>query len=172
MKRGFNDEATLKKLQLIGSPGEPTPSSSGFTPIAFVGTAVDHNSAGTFVGIPPRSASIPAISLLWLESRFYRISATQRDASGIGDVYASMFLRQSKGPYEIGGARRIVLRPETPVKGCAAAYLLMQTPHSAGDLNRLSPFLNGGYTNSLFNNVGYQRPFISNGNSVYASGGL
>lgn len=36
----------------------------------------------------------------------------------------------------------------------------------------LRPFFGVGYTNSTFNNVGYQRPFISNGNAVYTSAGV
>lgn len=172
-KRGFNDEATLKKLQLIGSPGEPTPSSSGFTPIAFVGTAVDHNSAGTFVSISPEVGIDSHHFAFVVGVPFYRISATQRDASGIGDVYASMFLRQSKGPYEIGGALTIGAPTGDTSQGLGAGRLSVDANATLRRrFERLSPFLNGGYTNSLFNNVGYQRPFISNGNSVYASGGL
>ena len=36
----------------------------------------------------------------------------------------------------------------------------------------LRPFFGVGYTSSTFNNVGYQRPFISNGNAFYTSAGF
>ncbi len=172
-KRGFSDEAILKKLQSIGGPAEARPGASGVTPIAFVGTAVDHNSAGTFASITPEVGIDSRRFAFVVGVPFYRISATQREATGIGDVYASMFLRHSKGSYDAGAALTIGAPTGDSNQGLGAGRVSVDVN---GTLQRrfeqFSPFVTGGYTNSLFNNVGYQRPFISNGNSVYASGGI
>lgn len=172
-KRGLDDQAILKKLRLIEGPVEAKPSSSSFTPIAFVGTAVDHNSAGTFVSISPEIGIDSRRFAFVVGVPFYRISATQREATGIGDVYASMFLRHSKGPYDAGAALTIGAPTGDPNQGLGAGRVSVDANGTLQRrFERFRPFVTGGYTNSLFNNVGYQRPFISNGNSVYASGGI
>lgn len=176
-KRGLDDEAILKKLRSIASLAIVRPqaehNATGFRPIAYVGTAADHNSAGTFVTISPevgmdsrRFAFVAGIPI-------YRISATQREATGIGDAYASVFVRQPAGSFELGTALTIAAPTGNRDEGLGAGRVSVDLNGTVERrLDRVRPFVTVGFTNSLFNDVGYQRPFISNGNSFYASGGI
>jgi len=175
--RGFDDAAILTKLRAIARPAsrpsQMGPTASGFTPVAYVATAADHNSAGTFVSLTPevgidsrRFAFVGGVPL-------YRISATQRDATGIGDVYASAFLRQPVGSNDLGATFTIAAPTGNRDKGLGAGRVSVDVNGTLQRrIEKLRAFVTPGYTNSLYNNVGYQRPFISNGNSVYASAGF
>lgn len=176
-KRGLDDEAILKKLRSIASPAIVRPQAehdaTGFRPIAYVGITADNNSAGTFVTISPevgmdsrRFAFVAGIPI-------YRISATQREAIGIGDAYASVFVRQPTGSFDVGAALTIAAPTGNRDEGLGAGRVSVDLNGTVQRrFERVRPFATVGFTNSLFNNVGYQRPFISNGNSLYASGGI
>lgn len=176
-RRGLDDAAVMRKLRAIGNQAhvssQANRSASGFTPVAYVGTTTDHNSAGTFVAVTPevgidsrRFAFVIGVPVYW-------ISATQRDSTGIGDVYGSMFLRQPFGSYDLGAALTVAAPTGNRDEGLGAGRVSVDVN---GTLQRrfekLRAFVTPGYTNSLYNNVGYQRPFISNGNSIYGSAGF
>ncbi len=176
-KRGLNDDAVLKKLRSIGSLviGSPqaAQSTTGFRPIAYVGTTADHNSAGTFVSISPEVGIDSRRFAFVVGIPIYRISATQREAAGIGDAYASVFVRQPTGPFDVGAALTIAAPTGTRDRGLGAGRVSVDMNGTVQRrFEQFRPFVTVGFTNSLFNNVGYQRPFISNGNSIYASGGI
>lgn len=175
--RGLDDAAVIRKLRAIGSQAsvssQANRSASGFTPVAYVGATTDHSSAGTFVAVSPevgidsrRLAFVIGVPVYW-------ISATQRDATGIGDVYGSAFLRQPVGSYDLGATLTVAAPTGNRDEGLGAGRVSVDVN---GTLQRrfekLRAFVTPGYTNSLYNNVGYQRPFISNGNSIYGSGGF
>ncbi len=176
-KRGLEDAAVMRKLRAIGSSASASSqanlSASGFTPVAYVGTTTDHSSAGTFVAVTPEVGIDSRRFAFVIGVPVYRISATQRDATGIGDVYGSAFLRQPVGSYDLGATLTIAAPTGNRDEGLGAGRVSVDVN---GTLQRrfekLRAFVTPGYTNSLYNNVGYQRPFISNGNSIYGSAGF
>jgi hypothetical protein len=175
--RGLDDAAVMRKLRAIGSQAsvssQANRSASGFTPVAYVGTTTDHSSAGTFVAVTPevgidsrRLAFVIGVPVYW-------ISATQRDATGIGDVYGSMFLRQPFGSYDLGAVLTVAAPTGNRDEGLGAGRVSVDVNGTfQRRFEKLRAFVTPGYTNSLYNNVGYQRPFISNGNSIYGSAGF
>jgi hypothetical protein len=176
-KRGLDDAAVMRKLRAIGSSASASSQAnlgaSGFTPVAYVGTTTDHSSAGTFTAVTPEVGFDSRRFAFVIGVPVYRISATQRDATGIGDVYGSAFLRQPVGSYDLGATLTIAAPTGNRDEGLGAGRVSVDVN---GTLQRrfekLRAFVTPGYTNSLYNNVGYQRPFISNGNSIYGSAGF
>ena len=175
--RGLDDDAIGKKLRSIQRPisarSEAGRAETRFRPVVYVGTTVDHNSAGTFVSISPevgidsrRFAFVAGVPI-------YRISAAQREATGIGDAYASVFVRRPTGRFDVGAALTIAAPTGNRDQGVGAGRVSVDLNGTVQRrFEQVRPFATVGFTNSLFNNVGYQRPFISNGNSLYASGGI
>ena len=175
--RGLDDDAILKKLRSIQSRIAPRTdseqSATGFRPIAYVGTSLDRNSAGTFTTVSPELGIDTRRFAIVLGIPIYRIAATQREATGIGDAYASVFIRKPAVRYDLGAALTLSAPTGDREQGFGAGRVSV-------DLNgtlqrrfeRFRAFISGGFTNSVFNNVGYQRPFISNGNALYTSGGI
>lgn len=176
-RRGLDDAAILKKLRSLECSmtdrSQTEHNATGFRPIAYVGSTVDHNSAGTFVSASPEIGLDSRRLAFVVGVPIYRLSAAERKATGVGDAYTSLFVRQPVGAYEIGAGLTLAAPTGKRDQGLGAGRVSV-------DLNgtlqrrfeRVRPFVTVGFTNSLFNNVGYQRPFISNGNSVYASGGV
>jgi hypothetical protein len=176
-KRGLDDEAVLKKLRSVIRPTIIRPltglDATGFRPIAYVGTTADNNSAGTFVTISPEVGIDSRRFAFVVGIPIYRISATQREATGVGDAYASVFVRQPTGSFDVGAALTIAAPTGNRNEGLGAGRVSVDLNGTVQRrFERVRPFVTVGFTNSLFNNVGYQRPFISNGNSLYASGGI
>ena len=148
-------------------------STAGFRPIAYIGTVADHNSAGTFLSVSPEVGIDSRRFAFVVGVPIYRFSATQREATGIGDVYASMFVRGSDGPYDVGAAVTVAAPTGNREQGLGSGRVSVDANSTVQRrFEHLRPFVTGGFTNSLFSNVGYQRPFISNGNSTYASVGI
>ena len=175
--RGFDDAAILTKLRAIAGPAlrpsQMDRTASGLTPVAYVTTTADHSSAGTFVSLTPEVGIDSRRFAFVVGVPLYRISATQRDATGIGDVYGSMYFRQPFGSYDLGAVLTVTAPTGNRDEGLGAGRVSVDVN---GTLQRrfekLRAFVTPGYTNSLYNNVGYQRPFISNGNSIYGSAGF
>jgi hypothetical protein len=176
-KRGLDDEAIFKKLRSIARPAIVRPqaehSATGFWPTAYVRTAADLNSAGTFISVSPEVGIDSPRFAFVVGIPIYRISATQREATGVGDAYASVFVRQPTKSLDVSAALTIAAPTGNRDEGLGAGRVSVDLNGTVQRrFERVRPFATAGFTNSLFNNVGYQRPFISNGNSLYASGGI
>lgn len=175
--RGLNDDAILKKLRSIESRmaahTDSEPSVTGWRPVAYIGTSVDQNSAGTFTNVSPELGIDTRRFAIVFGIPIYRIAAAQREATGIGDVYASVFIRKPAGRYELGTALTLGAPTGDRQQGLGAGRISVDLNSTLQRrFERFRPFISGGFTNSVFNNVGYQRPFISNGNALYTSGGI
>lgn len=176
-KRGLDDKAILEKLRSITRPKTVRPQAehdaTGFWPIAYLRTAADLNSAGTFISVSPEVGIDSRRFAFVVGIPIYRISATQRETTGIGDAYASVFVRQPTKSLDVGAAFTIAAPTGRRDEGLGAGRVSVDLNGTVQRrFERVQPFATVGFTNSLFNNVGYQRPFISNGNSLYASGGI
>jgi len=60
---------------------------TGPRPVGYIGSTVDRNSAGTFVTLAPEIGVDFGKYAIVAGLPIYRISATQRDTTGIGDAY-------------------------------------------------------------------------------------
>ncbi|MDP2999082.1 MAG: hypothetical protein Q8N47_16455 [Bryobacterales bacterium] len=174
---GFNDDTILKKLRSLEQrmkgvfDSEQAP--QGFQPLLYVGTTVDRNSAGTFVALSPEVGVDSERFALVAGIPVYGISATQREVTGIGDAYVAGFLRHQVGRYDLGTSLTLGFPTGDRSQGFGAGRISVDLNGTVQrGFERIRLFVTGGFTNSVFNNVGYQRPFISNGNALYASGGL
>lgn len=176
-KRGASEpaiEARLRQVLSLVDGGSPRwRGTNGPRPIAYLGATLDRNSAGVFVTLAPEIGVDFGRFALVAGMPIYRISATRREATGIGDAYVSAFVRQPLQRMDLGLALTVGAPTGSKDNGLGAGRVSVDLN---GTLQRqfesIRPFVTGGYTNSTFNNVGYQRPFISNGNAFYASGGL
>ncbi|MBI3465021.1 MAG: hypothetical protein HY000_18490 [Planctomycetes bacterium] len=176
--RGLTDEAIVRKLRLLEGRtaalrGPETSREGAIRPIAYLGTSTDHSSAGTFVTMSPEIGLDARRFAVAFGVPIYRISSTLRHATGIGDAYASIFLRQPARAYDLGAALTLSAPTGDRDQGLGAGRVSVDLNGTvARRFERVRPFVTGGFTNSVLNNVGYQRPFISNGNALYASGGV
>lgn len=176
-KRGASEPAIEARfqqvLEAVSGSWPVWSSATGPRPIGYIGSTVDRNSAGTFVTLAPELGMDFGNFAIVAGVPIYGISTTQRDVIGIGDAYVSAFLRQPLRRVDLGTALTVGFPTGNKDEGLGAGRVSVDLN---GTLQRqfesLRPFVTGGYTNSTFNNVGYQRPFISNGNAFYASGGL
>ena len=176
-KRGASERAIEARFrQVLSSVDGGSLRWRGMTgprPIAYLGTTLDRNSAGVFVTLAPEIGVDFGRIALVAGMPIYRISATQREATGIGDAYVSAFVRQPLQRMDLGLAFTVGLPTGSKENGLGAGRVSVDLNSTLQrQFESIRPFVTGGYTNSTFNNVGYQRPFISNGNAVYASGGL
>jgi hypothetical protein len=103
----------------------------------------------------------------------YRLDGRGLQATGVGDAYAAAFARLPAGRFHIDTAFTLSAPTGDHDQGLGAGRVSVDLNGTVERrFERLRPFATLGFTNSLFNNVGYQRPFISNGNALYGAGGL
>jgi hypothetical protein len=176
-KRGATEKAIAEKLGALASRVKATnpgwTADNGPQLISYIGATVDHNSAGTFFTLAPEAGVDFGRIALVAGLPVYRISSTQRNATGLGDLYVSAFVRQAAGRYHLASAFTVMAPTGDKDAGLGAGRVSVDLNGTVQRrFGNLRPFLTGGYTNSTFNNVGYQRPFISNGNALYTSGGI
>ncbi|MCL5742761.1 MAG: hypothetical protein M1541_02365, partial [Acidobacteria bacterium] len=158
--------AIERKLKDTGESEEPR-----ISPVLSVDTAADHNSAGTFytvmpeVGIDSRHASLVA-SIPW-----YRNSGSTFSNAGIGDVYATGLLRTSVKRYDLASSLTIGFPTGDHALGLGAGKLTFDAAGTVVvNFGKIRPFVTAGFANSIFN-IGYQRPYISDGNPAHFAGG-
>ncbi|MBL8293879.1 MAG: hypothetical protein JNN08_18690 [Bryobacterales bacterium] len=176
-RRGASEPAIAEKFRQVAEMVVGTRSGwadpTGLRPIAYIGSTVDRNSAGTFITLAPELGVDFGKRAIVVGVPIYRISATQRDSTGIGDAYVAAFLRQPVRRYDLGIACTVSAPTGSKDEGLGTGRVSVDLNGTVQrKLESLRPFVTGGYTNSTFNNIGYQRPFISNGNAVYTSGGV
>jgi hypothetical protein len=169
-QRGLDDAAVLRKLRAIGR--ETRQEESGWSPVAYVSATAAHSSTGTIGAVTPEIGVSSRRFAVVAGVPVYRISTTGRNATGIGDAFVSLFARQPLGEFAAGANLTVAAPTGDSTQGLGAGRVSVDINGTLERrFERLRAFVTPGYTNSLYDNVGYQRPFISNGNSVYVSGG-
>jgi hypothetical protein len=159
----------------LGLPGgeQPAVGPGPWRPVLYLGTGVDHNSAGTFFTLAPE---------VGLESRNFTLVGgvpyfwnfgSDLASSGIGDAYVSGLVHGTAAGLDIGANLVVGFPTGDEDRGLGAGQV---TVDASGLLQkrfeRFRPFVKGGVANYVFDNVGYQRPYISTGNAVHFSGGV
>lgn len=178
--RGMGDNAVLRTLltvrrkvdsELAGDNG--TPREAAPWPALLVGSAVDHNSAGTIYSLVPEigfdSSHVAAV----IGVPYYRFSNTSGSAGGLGDVYASAFLRGRTAGLDFGSSITVGAPTGDRNKGLGTGKV---TADVTGTISRrlefAKPWVSAGFANSVFNNAGYLRPYVTDGNAAHFSGGV
>ncbi|MDX2081402.1 MAG: hypothetical protein SFU53_11525, partial [Terrimicrobiaceae bacterium] len=105
-KRGASEpaiEARFRQVLSLVDGGSPRwRGTTGPRPVAYLGSTLDRNSAGAFVTLTPEIGVDFGRFALVAGMPIYRISATQREATGIGDAYVSAFVRQPLQRMDLG----------------------------------------------------------------------
>jgi hypothetical protein len=177
--RGRNDNSILQSLrevrrqvdrQLKRDGGRV---GSGARPVLLLGSNTDHSSAATVYSLLPEigfdSSHVAAV----VGVPFYRVSNSSLSSGGLGDVYASAFLRGRTRGFDIGSTFTMGAPSGDPNKGLGAGKV---TVDATGTISRrfefAKPWISAGFANSVFNNVGYQRPYVTDGNAAHFTGGV
>lgn len=176
-KRGLTETEIARRLQMVARrAGKEAGRAGGLgaaRPVAYLGSSMDRNSIGTVVTLNPEVGLDFRSFGLVAGLPVYRVSSPQRRSTGVGDAYVSAFLRRPARRYEVVTGLTLGVPTGSKEQGLGAGRVSVD---ANGTVRRhfesLRPFFSGGYTNSTFNNVGYQRPFISNGNALYTSAGF
>ncbi len=164
-------ERRLKQVSRSRAEDEGSPSLHA---VGILNMAVDHNSAATFytatpeVGVEGRRGSFLVGIPLYLND------LKPRTVSGVGDVYAQgLLLTRAVGldfnptltiGFPTGDSGRGLGAGKTTVDGTVTVARTFE--------RRLRLFVSAGLANYIFNNVAYQRPYISTGGATHFSGGL
>ena len=142
-------------------------------PVLFVGTSVDQNSVGTFVAIVPevgvefRHASVVA------GFPYYETAGSQLSSGGIGDARITGSVYTALRGLELATALTVGAPTGDRSRGLGAGKTTLDvTGRVARRFGSLRPFATVGIANSVFNNVGYQRPYIADGNAGHFTGGI
>jgi hypothetical protein len=104
---------------------------------------------------------------------YYRTSGTNVTSGCIGDVSVTGFLRGRAVGFDFGSSVTVGAPTGDRNKGLGAGKVTTDaTGTIARRLEFARPWVSAGFANSVFNNVGYQRPYITDGNAVHLSGGV
>lgn len=168
--RGVNAEleTSTGRRRLAGIEAEPA-----IRPLVYVETGVDSNSTGTYFTVLPEVGLGATHWQLVAGVPYYRNSGTAFSAGGVGDAYLRALLHGRWAGNDLG-VRLVVGFPSGDSnRGLGAGKV---TVDGSGvferDFGWWRPFGRVGVANSVFNSVGYQRPYVSTGNVAYFTGGL
>lgn len=178
--RGMGDDGVLHTLRTLRRKVDSqlardsvAPGASATRPALLVGSAVDHSSAGTVYSLVPEIGFDSSHVAIVFCAPYYRISNTSVSAGGLGDVYASAFLRGRTAGLDFGSSLTVGAPTGDKDKGLGAGKV---TADITGTIARrfefAKPWVSAGFANSVFNNAGYQRPYITDGNAAHFSGGV
>ncbi len=141
-------------------------------PVLYVGAGIDHNAFGNFytlvpeIGIETRRFAVAA-GVPW-----YYNSASGFQAGGAGDAYLSGFVRGLAGRYELAANLVVGFATGDRDRGLGAGKTTVDAGGSVQRrFERWRVFVKAGAANYVFNNIGYQRPFISTGSAAHVTAG-
>ncbi len=104
---------------------------------------------------------------------YYRTSNASVSSGGLGDVYVSAFLRGKTAGFDLGSSLTVGAPTGDRDTGLGAGKVTIDGAATIARRLRLAkPWVSAGFANSVFNNVGYQRPYITDGNAAHFSGGV
>ncbi len=167
MRREF--EKRWRRLRRSAGDGGSPPA----RPILYLGTGVDYNSVGTFVTLTPEAGFDTRHVSLVGGVPFYRLPGTTSAATGIGDAYISGLARGNAGRFLVGANVVVGFPTGDEARGLGAGKVTIDASGLVERrFERWRPFGRVGVANYVFNNIGYQRPYIATGNAAHFSGGV
>ena len=137
-------------------------------------TTVDRNSAATFYTASPEVGVEGSRGSLVVGLPLYLNDLASRKVSGVGDVYAQGQLLARVFGFDLGPTLTVGFPTGDSGRGLGAGKFTADGTVTVARIleRRLRPFVSAGLANYVFNNVGYQRPYISTGGAAHFSGGL
>ncbi len=177
--RGMDDDAVLRSLRSVrrdvsrqleaGGAGENV---APLRPVLSVGSGVDHNSAATVFSLVSEVGFDSAHLAAVVGVPYYRISSSSFSSAGLGDAYVSGFLRGRGAGFDVGTVVTLGAPTGDRNKGLGTGKVTVDaTGTIARRFGLAKPWLSAGFANSVFNNVGYLRPYITDGNVAHFGGG-
>lgn len=171
--RALNREIEKRLRASRASDPEQEQAGPSLRPALSLSTAVDHNSVGTFYSLVPQVGIESRNAALVVGAPYYSNSGAASSAHGIGDVYAAGFLSGNIGLFELGAGVTAGFPTGDRSLGLSAGKVTYDGVATvARPFQSARLFLNAGVTNSVFSNVGYQRPYVTDGSATHFSGGL
>ena len=179
--RGSSDEGILHSLSTLlrdvnrqlACSNIAIPTATAPRPVLSVRSNADYNSSTTLFSLVPEFGVDSSHAAVVVGVPYYRSFGSSVSSGGLGDVYVAGFLRGRAAGLDFGLALTIGTPTGDRNKGFGAGKV---TIDAAGTVARrfefARPWVSAGFANSVFNNVGYQRPYITDGNVVHVSGGL
>jgi hypothetical protein len=140
--------------------------------IAF-STGVDQNGAGTlYSAIPEISLNFRRVSVS-LGAPYYRAYGATSVNSGMGDIQVNTVINSRVGGLDLIPAVAVGIPTGDKTKGLGTGKGTFDISGTlAKRWDQITPWGTAGFANSVFNNVGYRRPYISAGNAAHFSGGV
>ncbi len=150
-----------------------TPSATAPRPVLFVQSSIDYNSSGTLYSLVPEFGVDSSHAAIIVGVPYHRIFGSSVSSGGLGDVYVAGFLRGRAAGLDFGSALTAGAPTGDRNQGFGAGkFSIDATGTVARRFEFTRPWVSAGFANSIFNNVGYQRPYITDGNAVHVSGGV
>ncbi len=176
-KRGEGDDRIISALQAVNRGLENSSSGresgAASRPVLLLRTGVDHNSSGTFFSFLPEAGWQWRNASALIGAPVYATSGTPLESRGLGDVYAAGSVFGSARPMDFRGTLTIGFPTGDRDKGLGAGKTTFDFTGGAGaTFGPARLFGDAGVANSIFNNVGYQRPYVETGNAFHAAGGV
>ncbi|MBK5295340.1 MAG: hypothetical protein JJE04_27135 [Acidobacteriia bacterium] len=178
---GYPPEEILLQARLLNTAiqrslsetGDRPDAPSSVAPVLYLSTSVDHNSAGTFYTAAPQIGVESRNGVLTLTVPFYRNSGVLSSSGGIGDLLANGHLFGNIGDFQIGGGILLGVPTGNRSLGLSAGKVTFDgVAQLAWQPGKVRVFVSPGFANSVFNNVVYQRPYISDGNAAHLTSGI
>lgn len=180
---GNSEEEILRQFHLLHAqveaslnrPETQNPDAEGapIQPALYLYTGANRNSARSFYYFTPEAGIETQRISFYAGIPMYRYSNSQSSGAGIGDAYLSVVLQGTAQGVHLSSFLAARLPTGDADRGLGAGKATFDA--SVGlrrPLRNFAPFLTAGFTNFVFGNVGYQRPYITTGNTAYFSGGL
>jgi hypothetical protein len=179
--RGNGDESILQSLRVLlrdvnrdlARYNATAPDAAGLRPVLSLRTSVDYNSSATVYSLVPEFGVDSSHAAVVVGIPYYRTFGTNVSQGGLGDVYVTGFLRARIAAFDLGSAVTIGAPTGDRDKGFGAGKVTVDaTGTMARRIAFARPWVAVGFANSVFNNAGYQRPYITDGNAIHTSGGV
>ncbi|MFB3825964.1 MAG: hypothetical protein ACE15B_04310 [Bryobacteraceae bacterium] len=173
-KRGESDAQIVSALQTVNRELEASAAGAGdgSRPVLLVRTGVDRYSGGTIFSFFPEAGWRWANASAVIGAPVYAASGTPLKSRGLGDVYATGSVFGSAQRADFRGALTVGFPTGDRDRGLGAGKTTFDLTGGAGAaFGRARLFGDAGVANSVFNNAGYQRPYVETGNAFHAAGG-
>lgn len=176
--RRYQHDVILTRLRAIreeinGKSRQDAGAEFSTVPILFVGTSVDRNSVGTFFAVIPEVGIEFRHGYVTAGVPYYKSAGGQLSSAGPGDAHVTGSVYGTVRGVELAAALTVGAPTGDRLRGLGAGKTTLDaTGTIGGRLRSFRPFFTAGFANSVFNNVGYQRPYVSDGNAGHFAGGI
>ena len=171
-----DDTEVLRKVRHINEDVERRFAggrAASLAPVAYLTATWDYSTVGSIYTVLPEVGVESRRLALVASVPLHRLTGIQQSAAGVGDLQLSATLRHAGERFGAWGSVSLGLPTGDSERGLGAGKA---TADGSGTLSwrfdRARVFGTAGLTNSVFRNVGYQRPYITTGTAAYGAAGV